>query len=119
VSKFCLNLSGFSSFLDVFRNIADFTMAVNAKWLLSMSLVVVYERKENKQVYYVLPIEYFLGKLPVVPVGDTGTIPFSMRHHAEYVVDASFDSRVGAAGGGMSTQMHSAGHGRSKARTRP
>jgi hypothetical protein len=24
-----------------------------------------------------------LGKLPVVPIGDTGTIPFAKRQHAE------------------------------------
>jgi hypothetical protein len=42
----------------------------------------VYERKKDNQVFYVLPVEYNLGKLPVVPVGDTGTIPYSMRQHA-------------------------------------
>ncbi len=42
---------------------------------------IVYERKQDSQVFYVLPVEYILGKLPVVPVGDTGTIPYSMRQH--------------------------------------
>jgi len=36
---------------------------------------MVYERKSNKQVLYVLPITSILSKLPLVPVGDTGTAP--------------------------------------------
>ena len=43
---------------------------------------MVYERKSNKQVLYVLPITSTLSKLPLVPVGDTGTIPFSMLGEA-------------------------------------
>ncbi len=35
----------------------------------------VYERKQDK-VFYVIPVESILGMLPVVPIGDTGTIPF-------------------------------------------
>ena len=42
-------------------------------------------------MFYVLPVENILGKLPVVPVGDTGTIPYSMWQHAEDFVDAAFD----------------------------
>ncbi len=34
--------------------------------------------------------------MPVVPVGDTGTIPYSMRQHAVDFVGAAFDTRVGA-----------------------
>ncbi len=54
----------------------------------------MYERKTDSQVFYVLPVESILGKLPVVPVGDTGTIPYSMRQHA-----AAFDTREGAGDG--------------------
>ena len=43
----------------------------------------------DKQVFYVLTVENILGKLPVVPVGDTGTIPYSMQRHAEDFVDAA------------------------------
>jgi len=46
-----------------------------------------------------LPVESILGKLPVVPIGDTGTIPYSMRHHAADFVDAAFDTREGAGDG--------------------
>ena len=34
--------------------------------------------KSNKQVLYILPITSILSKLPLVPVGDTGSIPYSM-----------------------------------------
>ena len=36
-------------------------------------------------VLYVVPIQSILGKLPLVPVGDTGTIPFeaSARNKAQ------------------------------------
>ena len=50
-------------------------------------------------MFYVLPVESILGKLPVVPVGDTGTIPYSMRQHAADFVGAAFDTREGAGDG--------------------
>ena len=62
---------------------------------------IVYERKQDSQVFYVLPVESILGKLPVVPVGDTGTIPYSMRQHAAGFVGAAFDTREGAGDGSL------------------
>jgi hypothetical protein len=59
----------------------------------------VYERNQDNQVFYLLPVEYILGKLPVIPVSDTGTIPYSMRQHAEGFVGAAFDTREGAGDG--------------------
>jgi hypothetical protein len=50
-------------------------------------------------VFYVLPVESILKKLPVVPVGDTGTIPYCMRQNAEAFVGAAFDTREGAGDG--------------------
>jgi hypothetical protein len=41
-------------------------------------------------------VESILGKLPVVPVGETGTIPYCMRQHVEDFVGAAFDTREGA-----------------------
>jgi hypothetical protein len=38
------------------------------------------------------PLFSVLGKLPVVPFGDTGTIPFAMRQHAQDLVCAAFDT---------------------------
>jgi hypothetical protein len=60
----------------------------------------VYERKKDKQVFYVLPVENILGKLPVVPVGDTGTIPRTllMQHLIQRRV------LVTEAAGGISTR---------------
>ncbi len=58
-------------------------------------------------MFYVLPVESILGKLPVVPLGDTGTIPFAMRQNARDFVDAEFDTKrdlVTAAEGGTSTR---------------
>ncbi len=59
----------------------------------------MYERKSDDKVFYVLPVESVLGKLPVVPIGDTGTIPFTMRQHAEDFVGAAVDTREGSEDG--------------------
>ena len=59
---------------------------------------MIYERKSNKQVLYVLPITSILSKLPLVPVGDTGTIPHSMRGEAADFDGASCDSKPGNTG---------------------
>ena len=59
----------------------------------------LYEQRVGKEIFYVLPVEHILGKVPVVPVGPTGTIPFSMRGHAQDFADAAFDSSEGAGDG--------------------
>ena len=69
------------------------------EWLLACSSRIVYERRADNQVFYVLPVESILGKLPVVPVGEAGTIPYCMRQHAEDFVGAAFDTREGAGDG--------------------
>ncbi len=43
-------------------------------WVNSVGSRIVYELDYRKPVLYVLPIPNILVKLPVVPVGDTGTI---------------------------------------------
>ncbi len=43
-----------------------------------------------------LPVESMLGKLPAVPVGDTGAIPYCMLQHTEELVGAVFDASEGA-----------------------
>ncbi len=40
---------------------------------------IVYKRSEQVQVLYVIPVSSILGRLPLVLVGATGTIPFTMR----------------------------------------
>ena len=69
------------------------------EWLLACSSRIVYERRPDNQVFYVLPVESILGKLHVVPVGDTGTIPYCMQQHAEDFVGSAFDTREGAGDG--------------------
>ena len=49
-------------------------------WLESVGSRVVYELDYKKPVLYVIPIQSILGKLPLVPVGDTGTVPHRMRN---------------------------------------
>ena len=79
-------------------NSSDFSW-FPTEWLLDCRSRIVCERKQDNQVFYVLPVKYILGKLPVVPVGDTGTIPYSMRQHAQDFVGAAFDTREGAGDG--------------------
>jgi hypothetical protein len=57
-----------------------FDYAFNAGWLKSVGSQIIYELDHKKPVLYVIPIEHILGKLPVVPVGDTGTIPHHLRN---------------------------------------
>ncbi len=53
---------------------------VSAGWLKSIGSQIVYELDHRKTVLYVIPVEHILGKLPLVPVGDTGTIPHHLRN---------------------------------------
>ncbi len=55
----------------------------------------MYESKRDKQVFYVIPVESILCKLPVVPISDTGAIPFAMRQNARDFVGAAFDTKEG------------------------
>ncbi len=41
---------------------------------------MVYELDYKKPILYVIPIQSILGKLPVVPVGDTCTIQYHLRN---------------------------------------
>ena len=44
---------------------------------------IVYERHEQAQVLYVIPVSsIILGRLPLVPVGKTRTIPIEMRRES-------------------------------------
>jgi hypothetical protein len=70
------------------------------EWLLARRCRIVCERQPANQVFYLLPVESILGKLSVVPDGDTGTIPYyCMRQHSEDFVGAAFDTREGASDG--------------------
>jgi hypothetical protein len=56
-------------------NYVHYCMFCFIGWLESVGSRVVYELDYQKPILYVIPIQSILGKLPVVPVGDTGTIP--------------------------------------------
>ncbi len=49
-------------------------------WLESVGSRVLDELDYKKPILYVIPVESILGKLPVVPVGDTRTIPHNMSN---------------------------------------
>ncbi len=48
-------------------------------WVDQCQSAIVYERREQVQVLYVIPVSSVLGRLPLVPVGINRTIPFAMR----------------------------------------
>ena len=70
-----------------------------ADWMLDCRSRIIYERKRDSQVFYVLPVASILGKLPVGPIGDTGTIPFAMRQNARDFFDAAFGTSEGSGDG--------------------
>ncbi len=61
----------------------------------------------QSQVLYVLPITSILGRLALVPVGDTGTIPFTMRKETKDFPGASCDSKKNAGDGNRWWYMNS------------
>jgi hypothetical protein len=62
-----------------------------AAWMDVCQSTIVYERCESAQVLYVIPVSSILGRLPFVPVGNTGTIPYEMRREAADFPGASCD----------------------------
>ena len=77
-------------------NYAHYCMFFCKGWLESIGSRVVYELDYKKPILYVIPIQSILGKLPVVPVGDTGTIPYHLRNTFS---GAPGDRRLGAGNG--------------------
>jgi hypothetical protein len=69
------------------------------EWLDNIGSKLVYERKENQQVLYVVPFTSIMGRLALVPAGDTGTIPYSMSSESALCQGATCDSRHGACDG--------------------
>jgi hypothetical protein len=59
---------------------------------------VVNELENKKPILYVVPIQRILGKLLVVPVGDTGTIPHRIMMRNTFP-GAPGDRRLGAGDG--------------------
>ena len=67
---------------------AVFTYAAFVIYFSTSALVdqcqsaILYERREQSQVLYAIPVSSLLGRLPLVPVGATGTVPFTMRRES-------------------------------------
>ncbi len=75
---------------------------VLAGWLKSIGRLdefgsqIVYELDHRKPVHYVIPVEHILRKLPLVPVGDIGTI----QHHLRNLFPGAPGDRKPGAGDG-------------------
>jgi hypothetical protein len=54
---------------------------VFAGWLNTIGSQILYELDRRKPILYVIAVEHILGKLPLVPVGDTGTISHHLRRN--------------------------------------
>ncbi len=70
-----------------------------ADWLAQCKSTIIYERRLQSQELYVIPITSILGRLVLVPVGDTGTIPYSMRQVASTFPGAACNSKPNGADG--------------------
>ncbi len=68
-------------------------------WVAACQSTIVYEHRESAQVLYVFPVSSILGRLPHVPVGDTGTIPFQMQGESADFPGASCDKTQGCRDG--------------------
>jgi hypothetical protein len=68
-------------------------------WLDQCQSAIVYERREQAQVLYLIPVSSILGRLPLVPVGATGTIPFAMRREAADFPGAFCEKSANSGGG--------------------
>ena len=96
-----LEINSFCIFPPILLNITIFVIISESNsdcflvgWLESVGSRVVYELDYKKPVLYVNFIQSILGKLPLVPVGDTGTVPHRMRNTFP---GAPGDRRPGAA----------------------
>ncbi len=70
-----------------------------AAWLDKCDSKINYERRTQSQVLYVVPITSIVARLALMPVGDTGTIPFFMRNEKPDFSGAIRDLKKGAGDG--------------------
>ena len=59
------------SYFDYFKLFHSYPTIFVQEWLQSIGSQVIYELDPESPILYVLPIENILGRLQVVPVGDT------------------------------------------------
>ncbi len=62
----------------------------DSDWLESVGSRILYELNHRNPVLFDIPIQNTLGKPPVVPIGDTQTIP---HHLCNVFLDGPSDSR--------------------------
>ena len=74
----------------------EFLIVFPPEWLESVGSRILFELDHKKPILYVLPIENILGTLPVVPVGDTGTILFLLK--SDFDVSGAFTDHQKGAG---------------------
>ncbi len=72
---------------------------VMSDWLAKCKSTNFCEQRLQSEVLYVIPITSIFGRLALVPVGDTGTIPFSMRKEASTFPGAACNSKLNRAYG--------------------
>jgi hypothetical protein len=82
------------------------TYLIYLGWLDSIGSRIVCELDHKKPILYVMPVENVLGKLPVVTVGDSGTIPHRLLNHFS---GAPGDRRPGS-GDGCRMWLSTRGH---------
>jgi hypothetical protein len=93
-----------------------FDWFLTSAWVDDCQSSIVFERHEQAQVLYVIPVTSIPGRLPVVPVGEKGrTIPFDMqRESVDFIwILATYDVVVTNDVVGLSTR-----HRRSRIRCR-
>ncbi len=73
---------GIAAFFSCFPFIPAQTCLGHPAWVDPYQSSFIYERREQAQVLYVIPVSSILGHLPVVPVGEKGTIPYDMRRES-------------------------------------
>ena len=83
VALFVCGVQWSSEIRSYFAHFAHFAymtfVLLSSAWVKKCQSAIVYERRKQAQVVYVIPVSSILGRLALVLVGATGTIPFDMR----------------------------------------
>ena len=72
-------IRSYIAYFAYFAYVKSFHVLLFTDWVDKCQSAIVYERRQQSQVLYVIPVSSILGRLPLFPVGQTRTIPFEMR----------------------------------------
>ncbi len=72
-------------------HISDNLKLVFTECLDTCQSTIAYKPRESERVFYAVPVPSILGRLPLVPVGSTGTVPFEMRRESADFPGAACD----------------------------